>query len=57
MPKIIKALFEAKSKLDKDNIKILITNRFQIIVIIQMNSWKKTASRIFFRMSCDLHKK
>ena len=39
IPKIIKALFGVKSKLDKDNIKILIMNRFQIIVITQMNSW------------------
>ena len=38
MPKIIKVLFEVKSKLDKDSIKILIAKRFQITVIIQMNS-------------------
>ncbi|AKR13046.1 hypothetical protein AC241_30645 (plasmid) [Bacillus thuringiensis] len=55
--KILKALFEIRSKLDKDNIKILIMKRFQITVIIQMDSWYKTASRIFFRMSCDLHMK
>ena len=38
-PKIIKVLFEAKSKLDQNSIKILIMKRFQITVIIQMNSW------------------